>query len=158
MSGFGDGVFWAVTLGNGFGQGDSLADLRRRFAVGNVQTNSAEYLIANQIGAIEGGATLGGLIGLAGKGMQGFEYSHFVPQRLLNLVGISRSWRPIYNGTYVPSMYHALTDLYRYRFVPRSIKGVIGAQSFIPQGIQQILRIPPIFWGAGIGAAAEPGD
>jgi hypothetical protein len=138
------------------GYGESLSELRNRFSVGNVDTNTTGYSIAHTIGAIEGGLALGGTVGLLGKGRPGFEYSHFIPQRYLNPFGITRSFKPALNGTYVPRIFHALTDSYRYRFLPRALKAIIGRTSFIPQGLQQALRIPPAWIGGGLGATAEP--
>jgi hypothetical protein len=48
--------------------------------------------------------------GVAGRGK---EFSHWIPNR----AGGPRS---IWNGNYVPKSTHALSDPYRYRFMPRS--------------------------------------
>ncbi|MGV6853395.1 MAG: RHS repeat domain-containing protein [bacterium] len=150
VTGFGDGVFNAIT----FGYGD-LNDIRSAFGInGGVDKNSDLYSGGHLAGAINGGAALGGAIGLLGKGVKGFEYSHFVPQRFLNKFGITRKWKSPLNGTYVPKLFHALTDKFRYRFMPRTFKAQYGLTSPIPQGAQQVLRTPPVFVGGALGATS----
>ena len=129
VTGFGDGVFNAIT----FGYGD-LSEIRSAFGInGGVNKNSDLYSGGHLAGAINGGAALGGAIGLLGKGVKGFEYSHFVPQRFLNKFGITRKWKSPLNGTYGPKLFHALTDKFRYRFMPRTFKAQYGLTSPIPQ-------------------------
>ncbi len=149
--GFGDGAFNAIT----FGLGD-LDEIRKAMGIdGGVNLNSDAYNNSYIVGAINGGGAVGGALGLVGKGVKGFEYSHFIPQRYLKNYGITRSWRPAINGTYVPKLYHALTDKFRYRFLPRTFKIQYGLQSPIPQGVQQLLRTPPVIVGSGLGATSD---
>lgn len=152
VTGFGDGAYSAIT----FGMGD-LGDIRALLSIdGGVDESSSLYSGGHLAGAINGGAALGGAIGLLGKGTRGFEYSHFVPQRFLSRFGITRAWKSPLNGTYVPKLFHALTDKFRYRFMPRTFKAQFGSSSFIPQGAQQALRVPPVYVGGALGATTDP--
>lgn len=151
VTGFGDGAYGAIT----FGMGD-LGDIRGVLNIdGGINKTSSSYRGWHVVGAINGGAALGGAIGLSGKGVKGFEYSHFVPQRFLNDFGITRAWKSPLNGAYVPKFFHALTDKFRYRFMPRTFKAQFGASSFIPQGAQQALRLPPVYVGGALGATTD---
>ena len=47
---------------------------------------------------------------------------------------------------------NVLTDDFRYRFMPRTFKVQLGSGSFIPQGAQQALRVPPVYVGGALGA------
>jgi hypothetical protein len=94
-------------------------------------------------------AAIGGAAGLeaagANAGKAGFEFSHWIPNRL----GGPRS---LYNGNYVSQGYHYLTD--PFRFPP-------GWQQYgdkLPALLQQLGRIPWVYpgaaAGAGVGAAS----
>jgi RHS repeat-associated protein len=88
----------------------------------------------------------GGAGGLRAAGVKGagMEFSHWVPRRF----GGARS---IFNGNYVTVAEHALSDPYRYRFMPRIWK----AGNPLPNVLtQQWNRIPKVFKGAGAGAIA----
>ena len=148
FTGFGDGAYSAIT----FGIGD-LAEVRGALGIdGAIDYESSTYGRAQMAGGITGGAAWGGVIGIWGRGRAGWNYSHFVPQRFLNYFGISRKWTPAYNGTYVPRWFHAATDAKSYRFIPASTKAIFGRTSPVPQGLQQVLRVPPMYWGGAIGS------
>lgn len=153
-AGFGDGIYNAIT----FGIGDDLSDIRWLLGldVAAIDTSASSYNAAFLTGGIAGGAALGGAIGVMGKGVKGYEYSHFVPQRFLSRFGITRSWKSPLNGTYVPKWYHALTDVFRFRFMPKTWKQSLPFT--IPQGAQQVLRTPPVYIGAGAGATSDSGQ
>ena len=76
----------------------------------------------------------------ANAGREGYEFSHFIPNRM----GGPRS---VFNGNYVSQELHYLTDNFRYPS---------GWQNWgpkLPPVAQQILRIPWIYPGAAAGAA-----
>ena len=76
----------------------------------------------------------------ANAGIQGFEFSHWMPVRM----GGPRS---IWNGNYVSQEMHYLTDPFRYPS---------GWQDWGPKlnpVLQQLLRIPYVYDGAAAGAA-----
>jgi RHS repeat-associated protein len=76
----------------------------------------------------------------ANAARQGFEFSHWIPARL----GGPRS---IFNGNYVSQGFHYLTDPFRF---PSGWKA-LGPK--LPRIVQQLLRIPWVYVGAGAGAA-----
>ncbi len=102
----------------------------------------------------EGTPPDGGAVGVLGKGRKGWEYSHAIPVRLLKRVNVN-SWfgRTAVNGTYVPRWFHALSDQYRFRFMPRIWKESLPF--LLPQGIQQAARVPPAWSVAGAGATLD---
>lgn len=58
--------------------------------------------------------------------------------------------RSLFNGNYVSTAMHALSDPYRYRFMPRAWK----AQNPMPSRLQQqMTRVPNVYKGAGAGGA-----
>ena len=76
----------------------------------------------------------------ANAGREGYEFSHFIPDR----IGGPRS---VFNGNYVSQELHYLTDNFRYPS---------GWQNWgpkLPPVAQQILRIPWVYPGAAAGAA-----
>jgi RHS repeat-associated protein len=78
----------------------------------------------------------------AGTAARGLEFSHWIPAR----VGGPRT---ILNGNYVKPAVHALSDPYRYRFMPKVWK----AENPMPSVIsQQFTRIPDVYKGAAAGA------
>lgn len=88
---------------------------------------------------------IGGGIKAAGSKGVGLEFSHFIPNRY----GGPRS---ILNGNYVSTAQHALSDPYRYRFMPRAWKQA----NPMPNRMSQMWnRIPNTMKGAGAGAAAS---
>jgi RHS repeat-associated protein len=77
----------------------------------------------------------------AGVAGEGLEFSHWVPAR----AGGTRS---IWNGNYVPTATHALSDPYRYQFMSAAWK----AENPMPNMLmQQLTRVPSVY--SGIGAA-----
>jgi len=59
--------------------------------------------------------------------------------------------RSNWNGNFVDKVVHALSDPYRYRFMPKAWK----AENPMPNMLwQQWTRIPNVYKGAGAGAAA----
>ncbi|WP_445535881.1 hypothetical protein [Acinetobacter sp. G18] len=101
---------------------------------------------------------------MAGAPAKGFEFSHWVPSRFVNtkqtesrisfldndfgkwLVQKGNKW----NGNYVPTKTHALSDPFRYQFMPKTFKEVNAMPSTY---IQQYNRIPLVYKGAIVGGA-----
>jgi hypothetical protein len=103
-----------------------------------------------QYDAFTGGAALGGAVGMVAKGIKGFEFSHFAPARWIKNYGIPRGLiNNSLNGTYVPWLYHAMTDAFRYRFIARTLKAIVPS---LPNGIAQALRTPPWLVGGALGS------
>lgn len=129
-----------------FGQGQRLRDL---FDVdGGVDPCSDEYGAGKWAGVGMSFATglAGGLKAAGAKGA-GKEFSHWIPNRM----GGPRS---LWNGNYVPKSTHALSDPYRYRFMPRDWK----AQNPMPNvAAQQWVRIPNAYKGGAAGGAYGAG-
>lgn len=125
-----------------FGQGQRLRDW---FGIdGGVDRCSSAYSAGEWAGL--GASFLTGAAGgvrAAGTRGAGLEFSHWIPNR----------WggpRSIWNGNYVPTRTHALSDPYRYRFMPRSWK----AENPMPGRMaQQWVRLPNVYKGAGAGTA-----
>ena len=88
----------------------------------------------------------GGAAGLRAAGSKGAgrEFSHWIPNRM----GGPRS---IWNGNYVTPAEHALSDPYRYRFMPRSWK---EGNPLPGRGSQQWDRLPKVYKGAAAGGGA----
>ncbi|MBF0526406.1 MAG: RHS repeat-associated core domain-containing protein [Deltaproteobacteria bacterium] len=78
----------------------------------------------------------------AGTKAAGKEFSHWIPKRM----GGPRS---ILNGNYVTAEEHALSDTYRYRFMPRDWK---EANPLLNPLTQQWNRIPNVYKGGAAGA------
>lgn len=85
----------------------------------------------------------GGAAGLRAAGTKGagMEFSHWVPKRL----GGPRS---MWNGNYVTIAEHALSDPYRYRFMPRLWKSLNPLPNSV---VQQWKRIPNVYKGIAAG-------
>lgn len=148
--GFGDGAFRAIT----FGFGD-LNDVRNTFGIGPYMADQDVYSGAFALGGIDGGFALGGAVGLVGKGSRGWEYSHAIPSRFLRRFGLESFFgRTPLNGAYVPRVFHALTDKFRFQFMPRLWKQALPFR--LPQGLQQLLRTPPSVAGGVIGSTVDP--
>jgi len=139
---------WMVDASAGFGDTLSFGITNKiRDAMGTngvVDKNSTAYGVGEAAGVAHALATgVAGGIAAAGVKGAGKEFSHWIPNRM----GGGRS---IWNGNYVPTRTHALSDPYRYRFMPRVWK----AENPMPNVIwQQWIRIPNIFKGI-IGGAA----
>lgn len=125
-----------------FGQGQRLRDL---FDVdGGVDQCSDEYSAGEWAGVAASLATgLSGGVKAAGAKGAGKEFSHWIPNRM---GGPRSTW----NGNFVPTATHALSDPYRYRFMPKSWK----AQNPMPNAAsQQWTRIPNAYKGGAAGGA-----
>lgn len=108
-----------------FGQGQRLRDL---FDVdGGIDKCSGEYSAWEWAGVAASVATglAGGLKAAGAKGV-GKEFSHWIPNRM---GGPRSTW----NGNFVPRETHALSDPYRYRFMPKSWK----AENLLPSRASQ---------------------
>ena len=93
----------------------------------------------------------------AGRTLLRREFAHAIPNRVVNLAGEAISegiGRSRFNGNYVTAVEHALTDPYRYRFMPRAWKALNPMK---PYAMRMLLRIPRIWVGAGAGAAYGAG-
>ena len=124
-----------------FGQGGRL---RGQLGIdGGVNVCSAAYGYGEWAGI--GVSTLvGGYGGLRAAGAKGAgkEFSHWIPNRM----GGPRSF---WNGNFVSTVTHALSDPYRYRFMPRLWK----ADNPLPGLLaQQWVRLPYIYKGLFGGA------
>lgn len=129
-----------------FGQGQRLRDLLG--VDGGIDPCSSEYSAGEWAGVGVSVATgfAGGLKAAGAKGA-GKEFSHWIPNRM----GGPRS---VWNGNYVSTSTHALSDPYRYRFMPRSWK----AQNPMPNAAtQQWVRIPNVYKGGAAGGAYGAG-
>jgi len=147
--GFGDGVYKAVTLGIG-----DLGAVRGVAGVSDFNGDQRVYEGSFTIGGIHGGFALGGSLGSLGRGRAGWEYSHWVPDKILRRFGLSKAFgQTVVNGTRVPGWFHAMTDKAAYRFLPRTWKAVVPS---IPGPYAQVLRTPPAIAGAGLGATVDP--
>jgi len=89
----------------------------------------------------------GGLKAAGAKGV-GKEFSHWIPNRM----GGPRS---LFNGNYVSKAYHALSDPYRYRFMPRAWKAMNPIKNAFAR---QAMRIPKVYTGTAAGAAYGAGS
>ena len=79
----------------------------------------------------------------AGAKGVGKEFSHWIPNRW---GGLRSNW----NGNYVSRAEHALSDPYRYQFMPKAWK----AENPLPSmAEQQWVRIPNVYKGAATGGA-----
>jgi RHS repeat-associated protein len=131
-AGFGDTLSFGLT--------DSLRDLMGTNGV--VNSDSGAYL-SGEIAGIAHTTLLGGAAGLraAGSAGRGLEFSHWIPNRM----GGPRS---LFNGNFVTREFHALSDPFRYRFMPRTWKALNPMPS---SAVQQWNRIPYVWKGAGAG-------
>lgn len=87
---------------------------------------------------------VGGGIRAAGMAGRWIEFSHFIPRRM-------GSPRSIWNGNYVSRMTHIMSDPWRYRFQPKSWKGVNPMPS---RASQLWTRTPNTAKGTAAGAGA----
>jgi RHS repeat-associated protein len=124
-----------------FGQGRRMREL---LDIGSVDHCSGAYDAGEWAGIAATLATgIAGGIRAAGAKGAGQEFSHWIPNRM----GGPRS---LSNGNYVPTRVHALSDPYRYRFMPRAWK----ATNPLPSRLnQQWVRIPNVYKGGGAGGA-----
>ena len=128
-----------------FGQGQLIRDL---LDIGGVDRCSSAYDAGEWAGIAASFATgaVGGLKAAGTKGA-GREFSHWIPNRM----GGPRS---IWNGNFVSTEVHALSDPFRYRFMPRTWKAANPMPSRVNQ---QWVRMPNVYKGAGAGGAYGAG-
>ncbi|MFZ5495317.1 MAG: RHS repeat domain-containing protein [Verrucomicrobiota bacterium] len=116
------------------------------FYKGTVDYDSTSYTV----GEVTGVATttvVGGVAGLRSAGSMagkaGAEFSHWIPARM----GGARS---LFNGNFVSKATHALSDPYRYRFMPRVWKLANPMPNVLTQ---QLVRLPMVYTYGAAGAA-----
>jgi RHS repeat-associated protein len=97
---------------------------------------------AGIVASIAIGGSIGAEAAESNAGEQGFEFSHWIPDRM----GGPRS---IYNGNFVSQKLHYLTDFSRY---PAPAGAALRWGPKLPAVAQQILRIPWVYDGAAAGA------
>ena len=83
--------------------------------------------------------------GVAGKGK---EFSHWIPRR--NLPNWLKNRKTIWNGNFVPTETHALSDPYRYRFMPKNWK---AKNPMYNPFKKHWIRLPNSYKGIGAGGA-----
>jgi len=98
--------------------------------------------------SVGGGSLAGGGAAGARAGKAGFEFSHWIPDRM----GGPRS---IFNGNWVSQRFHYLTDNFRY---PPPAGSFARWGPKFPRPLQQVLRVPWAYAGAGAGTAAGGGE
>jgi RHS repeat-associated protein len=145
------GLDWLDNASNfAAGAGDTLsfgltARIRGAYDIGAVNKCSWAYAGGEATGvAID--MAMGGAAGWEAAGTRGVgkEFSHWIPSRM----GGPRS---LWNGNYVSTAEHALSDPYRYRFMSRIWK----AENPMPNiASQQWTRIPKVYKGIAAGGAA----
>lgn len=97
----------------------------------------------------------GGRFGWNSSGVKqvGKEFSHWVPRRTLKNTNdfLKKTFgNSKWNGNYVSTKMHALTDPWRYRFMKRTWK---SANPIYNTAVRQILRVPFVYTGSVAGAA-----
>lgn len=98
---------------------------------------------------IVGSTAIGGALGAeaaeaeANAGEQGFEFSHWIPDRM-------GGPRILENGNWTTIAEHAVNDPFRYRFMPTAWKALSPMN---PAWLQQLNRIPLLLEGAAAGGA-----
>ena len=130
-----------------FGFGDELRDF---FGVdGGVDKCSSAYGAGEWAGIgvsfVGGGAAGWKAAGTKGVKGSGIEFSHWIPKRM----GGPRS---LWNGNFVTKRTHALSDKFRYNFMPKAWKN-IGKNKMYPIQEQQWIRLPNVYKGMGAGGA-----
>lgn len=128
-----------------FAQGQRLRDLVG--VDGGVDQCSSAYSAGEWAGIAASVATgvAGGIRAAGARGL-GREFSHAIPAR-------SGGPRSIWNGNYVTTAEHALSDPYRYRFMPRAWK----AQNPMPNRLDQLWTRTPNTWKGAAGGAVYGG-
>lgn len=135
------------------GFGDVLSfnlsrNIRELGEIGSVDYDSGAYL-SGELTGVAYTTAMGGAGGVraAGAKAKGLEFSHWIPNR----AGGSRS---LLNGNYVTTVKHALSDPFRYRFMPRNWK----VTNPLPSAVQQQWnRIPYVLKGLIGGGAYGDG-
>lgn len=141
---FNDFVNFSAGLGDvlllGFGD-----EIRAWLDIGSVDIGSSAYGAGEVTGSVALLATgVAGGIRAAGARGAGMEFSHAVPARM----GGPRS---IWNGNYVTTRTHALSDPYRYRFMSQAWK---RANPMPNRASQLWTRTPNTIKGTAAGAGA----
>jgi RHS repeat-associated protein len=144
------GLDWLQNLSDfSAGFGDTLTfgltqKVRQWMGTDDVVNKCSGFYTGGQIAGIGTSIALGGALGAeaaeANAGREGFEFSHWIPNRF----GGPRS---IFNGNNVSQEFHYLTDPFRYPS---------GWQEFGPKlnpVLQQVLRVPWVYDGAAAGGA-----
>jgi RHS repeat-associated protein len=144
----------AASFGAGFGDNVTFGITRWTrnqfdFYNGTVNPCSGWYTAGEWTG-VAAMTTVGAWGGLKAAGAKGagMEFSHWIPNRF----GGARS---LWNGNYVTTVEHALSDPYRYRFMPRAWKLHNPLPSIIEQ---QWNRIPYAWKGTAAGAIYSSGS
>ncbi|QDQ28329.1 hypothetical protein FNU76_19330 [Chitinimonas arctica] len=111
---------------------------------GSVDKCSASYT-GGEVSGVLVSTAIGGAAGWRAAGTKGWgkEFSHWIPNR-------KGGPRSLWNGNYVTKVEHALSDPYRYRFMPRTWKEANPMPNTV---IQQWNRIPNVYKGGAAGAA-----
>jgi RHS repeat-associated protein len=150
-NGFWNGLAYAGSFAAGFGDhvttvpftGVKLTKEVRKLmgSDGTVDECSAVYSAGGWAG-LAWEIAFGGAGGLRAAGTKGVgkEFSHWIPTR----AGGPRS---LWNGNFVTISEHALSDPFRYRFMPRSWKSANPLPSVVTQ---QWNRIPKVYKGVAI--------
>ena len=151
------GLDWLNNLGDfsagagsvlSFGLTDVINDATGASSVVN---KCSGWHTAGTVAGIALTTAIGGAAGAeaaeANVGREGFEFSHWIPDRM----GGPRS---IFNGNFVSQKFAYLTDFYRY---PPPAGAALRWGPKLNTGIQQILRIPRVYDGAAAGVAYGAG-
>lgn len=124
-----------------FGQGQRMRDA---LGIGGVDQCSDAYDNGEWAGIGASLATgFAGGVRAAGARGAGKEFSHWLPNRM-------GGPRTIFNGNYVPAATHAVSDPFRYRFMPRAWK---EANAPMGTAMAQWTRLPNVYKGAAAGGA-----
>ena len=125
-----------------FGQGPRIRDALGVDGGVDQCSDAYDYGEWAGIGASLATGFAGGVRAAGVKGA-GKEFSHWIPNRM-------GGPRTIFNGNYVPTATHAVSDPYRYRFMPRAWK---AANPPMSGPMAQWTRIPNVYKGAAAGGA-----
>lgn len=130
----------ALTFGSASRLNDALGagGMVDRCGIGHKLGSASGFVASTALG---GG--MGAKAAKANAGKKGFEFSHWIPDRL----GGPRS---IWNGNYVSQKLHYLTDFSRY---PAPAGAALRWGPKLASPLQQILRIPWVYDGLAAGAA-----
>lgn len=125
-----------------FGQGQRIRDALGVDGGVDQCSDAYDYGEWAGIGASLATGFAGGVRAAGVKGA-GKEFSHWIPNRM-------GGPRTIFNGNYVSTATHAVSDPYRYRFMPRVWK---AANPPMSTPMAQWTRIPNVYKGAAAGGA-----
>ena len=150
------GLDWLSTLSDySAGFGDFISFGTTRWIR---QQMGTDYVVNYYSGAYSAGKWSGvafvvtsgvaGGLKAAGSAGRGLEFSHWIPVRMGGV-------RTIWNGNYVRTATHALSDPYRYRFMSRAWKALNPMPNRL---VQQLIRLPNWIKGAGIATGYSSGS